>query len=86
MKTVLSTLALAMVLSGCASKIVYSKLGATQEDYNRDTAQCDYETSASAGEGGLFTPLGDELDRMGRKRNLMAKCMTARGWTAQSSR
>lgn len=82
-------LALGLVLTACATqqRIVWNKPGAVEADYNRDIAQCDYETSAST-QGTDYSyrsTLGQEIDRAMRKNDLLKKCMVARGWSASTS-
>jgi hypothetical protein len=97
-KTILTTgktmiriliLALALTLTACATQqpTRWSKPGALEADYNRDVAQCDYETSAST-QGTDYsyrTVIGQEIDRAMRKNELLKKCMVARGWSASTS-
>jgi hypothetical protein len=63
--------------------MVWDKAGATQADYDRSWAKCDYETSAATQntDYGFRTVFGQELDRAMRKRDLVVKCMTAEGFT-----
>lgn len=77
----------ASLLSGCAAPkpVIWNRPGATQAEFNQDAARCDYETSAATqGTDYSFrTIFGQELDRAIRKKDLIGKCMVARGWTAQ---
>ena len=75
-----------IVLSGCAQPVVWLKPGFTQADFNRDKAQCDYETSGATQnvDYGYRTVFGQALDQALRKQGLMHKCFIARGYTAQS--
>lgn len=67
--------------------MVWTKPGASEVDFNKDNAQCDYETSAAtqAVDYSYRTAFGQELDRTIRKAELWKKCMIARGWTASAA-
>lgn len=78
-----------VMLAACATqqqRVTWNKLGASQAEYDRDIAQCDYETSSATTtpDYGYRTLVGQELDRANRKNGLFTKCMTAKGWTASN--
>lgn len=85
----ITVLALALSLTACAvpQHIVWNKPGAVEADYNRDAAQCDYETSAATqGTDYSYSSIfGQELDRSLRKKDILKKCMVAKGWSASIS-
>ena len=78
----LPALLLVLIFAGCQQRYLLSRDGATQDDYNRDVATCDYEASAAtqSTDYSLGSILGQELDRANRKNDLMFKCMEAKGW------
>lgn len=81
-------LALALTLTACVAQPTrWNKPGAVEADYNRDVAQCDYETSASTQgtDNSYRTVVGQEIDRALRKNELLKKCMVARGWSTSAS-
>ncbi len=85
LKVLKSGLVLLIFLAGCAQPTLMVKPGATQADIAKDKAQCDYETSAATQttDYGYRTIFGQELDRALRKRELMQKCLIARGYIPQ---
>lgn len=74
----------AVALAGCATQPAWQwvKPGATQADFDQHKAQCDYETSAATQttDYSLRSSFGQELDRSMRQRDLMTKCMVAKGY------
>lgn len=66
---------LLLLLSGCGAG-GYAKPGVTQEEFERDLAQCEYEAElATAG-------IRSGLEQGQVFNRLVVKCMFARGYTA----
>lgn len=87
MKTVW-LLMLAVVISGCVTPkpTVWYKGGATQEEFAKDKAQCEYEVESSVRgpvTSGLQTEIGRAYDMAQQKRKLMDLCLKAKGYTPQ---
>ena len=61
------------------------KQGATSSEFSADAAKCDYEATASTQTtaAGMRSIVGEELDRVLRKRDLMKRCLVAQGWSPQ---
>ena len=75
-------IALLAAVAGCAGKTCYTKPGFTQAEWNRDLAQCTYETTASTQNVnyGYSTVFGQALDQALRRQQLMDLCLKARGY------
>ena len=83
-KTILALVAatLCAVLVGCGGK--WTKPGATQADFDRDWAACDYE-AAKYGYGPMWgTGVGAGIEDGLRQNELRTKCMRAKGWYIQN--
>jgi len=85
--------AVALALTGCAMQpIICNRSGATRADYDRDVAQCEYESASATVTYGSSTPpartLGGAIGQgigigMGRamaRNDLAIMCMRAKGW------
>ncbi len=79
------------ILAGCASPL-WTKEGATQADFNRDAAQCEYEAASATASysqgqtarttGGAAAQGFGEGMAIGLKKNELGRlCMTAKGYT-----
>lgn len=84
MKRSLAIVAL-LAMFGCAAQPQYQWIHPTadQAQFQKDVAQCDYETSAAT-QGTDYsyrTIFGQELDRSMRKNDLAVKCMVAKGYS-----
>ncbi|MGZ3856441.1 MAG: hypothetical protein ACXVKO_09300, partial [Bacteriovorax sp.] len=79
MRTLLLAITL-HVLSGCTT--VYYKAGATQEEYQKDISQCEYEVSLHVNQvdNSYSTMVGQEFDLALRKRDLIKQCMLNKAW------
>ena len=84
MKTLAITFAVTCIiaLSGCGPKMVLTKPGFTQSEWNRDLAQCEYEVTSSTQnvDHSYQTVIGQSLDQAFRRRDLMLLCMKAKGY------
>jgi hypothetical protein len=69
-----------LLVAGCAKPLVYSKNGATQVDYNRDSYECERDTRQS----GYFGQCGVIIEAMHKcsYQVFFQRCMLARGWSA----
>lgn len=80
---------IAVTVTGCASltpaQYAWNHETKSREMFDKDVAQCDYETSAATQQTdyGYNTIFGQELDRAVRKRNLTEQCMKAKGYYSQ---
>jgi hypothetical protein len=83
------TLAIAALLAGCAAQPRYAWVHPTGDraQFDKDTAQCDYETSAATQQTDYSyrSIFGQELDRSMRKNALAEQCMKAKGYIRSSS-
>lgn len=74
---------LLLSLAACAPTY-YTRSGASVADFERDKAQCDYETSlATTNQGhglGYRTVVGESAAHILTKLDLIKKCLIARGW------
>jgi hypothetical protein len=76
MKTIITILAISL-LTACA-QTQFTKAGATQADFQRDMAACQYETekySAPASDN-----IGVMLEASSRKTRLTQMCMSQKGY------
>ena len=84
MKTLAVTLAVTCIVAmgGCGPKTVLTKPGFTQAEWDRDLAQCEYETASSTQgvDYSYQTVIGQSLDQAFRRRDLMLLCMKAKGY------
>jgi hypothetical protein len=64
------------ILSGCAQTI-WDKAGATQQDFARDSYECERDMRQGGHYGGGLLGAMNAQDFQGR-------CMVARGWTART--
>jgi len=71
MKT--KVLLLAFILAGCAP-MIWDKSGATQDDYNRDSSECEKD----ARQNGYY---GNELFGTMNMMEFLKRCMTSKGYT-----
>ena len=71
MKT--KVLVLAFILAGCAP-MIWDKSGATQDDYNRDSSECEKD----ARQNGYY---GNELFGTMNMMEFLKRCMTSKGYT-----
>ena len=80
-----SFLILATMAIFCSCQTVYVKPGATQADYSKDIADCDYQVSLNINQvsTGYNTMVGQEFDLAYRKREVINKCMVSKGWQLQ---
>lgn len=87
MKNIILGLGVVMALASCQN-VVLTKPGATQADYQSDMNQCDYEATGhtQATDYSYNTMIGQEFDRAQRKKDLILRCMKAKGWEPQSVR
>jgi len=82
MKAVLTTICLVALLVGGCQKSCWVKTYATQEDFNRDAAQCKYEAIKAS-----YTPMGpfDSAISSGMQEGFQQSkvynaCMQSKGW------
>jgi hypothetical protein len=68
---------LLLVLAGCAQPML-TKEGATQDEFNKDLAQCRYEADIAT------QSVRDALERGLRRNDLATDCMKLRGYRAAS--
>ena len=69
-----SLLPVVVCLCGCAGVPVFSKPGATQADYNRDSYACDRDVRQSfVGQTGVVASIDAQ--------DFGERCMIAKGWT-----
>lgn len=69
--------AIAAALGGCASNTRWVRAGATNADFERDRAVCEFEAAkATAGVTGVVGGL--------EMANVLQLCMRAKGWSLQS--
>lgn len=88
--------ALLVVLTGCATptghKYMWMKNGASQADFDRDKAQCNYEAvaatasystgpTARTSSGAFVQGFGEGMARGIRQNELIELCLTARGYS-----
>ncbi len=71
MKT--KVLLLAFILAGCAP-MIWDKSGATQDDYNRDSSECEKD----ARQNGYY---GNELFGTMNMMEFLKRCMVSKGYT-----
>jgi len=71
MKT--KVLLLAFILAGCAP-MIWDKSGATQDDYNRDSSECEKD----ARQNGYY---GNELFGTMNMMEFLKSCMVSKGYT-----
>jgi len=67
-------LCLAPVLGGCGGRTYYKSPNATPAQEEKDFRECDFESSKATGN------LPDKDDRNDRVKELVDKCMRARGY------
>jgi hypothetical protein len=66
-------LLLAFILVGCAP-MIWDKSGATQDDYNRDSSECEKD----ARQNGYY---GNELFGTMNMMEFLKRCMVSKGYT-----
>ncbi len=66
-------LLLAFILAGCAP-MIWDKSGATQDDYNRDSSECERD----ARQNGYY---GNELFGTMNMMEFLKRCMVSKGYT-----
>ncbi len=66
-------LLLAFILVGCAP-MIWDKSGATQDDYNRDSSECERD----ARQNGYY---GNELFGTMNMMEFLKRCMVSKGYT-----
>ena len=82
MKKVLIVFSLVLI---CSCTTTLYKPGATQSDYKNDYSQCDYEVALHANQvdQSYNTMVGQEFELALRKKELILKCMSNKGWSRQ---
>lgn len=77
---------LMLVVIGCAShKIVWDKLGATQQEFRQDSYECTqqaqvYWYGGGTGGAGIFMAASAKHQAEEQAQNMYNMCMEARGW------
>jgi len=86
MKKIIVVISILMFI-GCAQTMLV-KDGVTREDFERDKARCIYETSCATQsiDYSLHTIFGQELDRALRQKDLIIKCMQAKGYSIENTK
>lgn len=86
-----------MALTGCAPNYMWVKEGATQSEFDRDKAQCQYEASSSmanyntgptarGASGAAAQGIGEGIAIGMRKAELIQLCLQAKGYSKQPNR
>ena len=65
----------AVLLAGCGGRVAYKNPNASQAQQEQDYRECDFEAAKATGN------LADKGDREDRMKDLVDKCMRARGYT-----
>jgi len=76
-KSVLCTLALTILFTGCAP-MIWDKSGGTQAEYNRDSYECEKDARQS----GYY---GSGLSGALELKEFFKRCMVSRGYTLRIS-
>lgn len=72
---------LALVLGGCAAnKPVWTRAGATSQDFEKDKLACEYEAKKHAGGINTMDPIGSAVESGLRMNELGQMCMRTKGW------
>ena len=76
---------LALALSGCAEKVIWIQPELTNTEAQRQFAQCEYESTAATQnvDYGFRSIFGQALDQGMRRKDLMEKCLRAKGFSPQ---
>lgn len=82
MKTAILFVSLVMLIACTTGGMVWVRDGYfTQDTFNRDSAQCDYQVAASTqGVDPGYGMVVQELDLAIRRGKLLKMCMVAKGW------
>jgi hypothetical protein len=70
-----------LCLGACGTRPNWVKTGATEEDFARDSHQCERDARASAGERGPGLAGGGGLAAEFESGGYQAGCLRRRGWT-----
>lgn len=75
----------ALVLSGCANQVKWSKPGAVQADFEADKSFCQYEAIKYAGghDNSYRSAFGSSLDLALRRNEIAEACMRQKGWSTK---
>ncbi|MBF0162798.1 MAG: nuclear transport factor 2 family protein, partial [Magnetococcales bacterium] len=81
-------LLLSLTLTACAHNFVWNQAGASGEEYHKDMARCNAETTSATrgtayGTQGQETPLAQDSAREEITHTLYERCMMAKGWVTK---
>lgn len=70
----------ALCLAGCGTRTAWVKPGATEEDFARDSHECERDARANAGSRGPGLAGGSGLAATIETRGFQSGCLRRRGW------
>ena len=76
------TVAVTLCLGGCGTKAVWVKPGASEEDFARESYECEREARATAGARGPGLAGGGGLAASFETGGFQSGCLRRRGWVA----
>ena len=80
MKKIIVSMGCLLMLAGCAGPQNWIKPGVTQEEANQDLRECDYESEKYAFVPIYGTGAAAGIEQALRKHDLMAKCLSMKGY------
>ena len=76
------TIAAVLAIGGCGTKTAWVKPGASQEDFARDSYECERDARATAGSRGAGLAGGGGLTAAIDSGEYQRRCLRLRGWVA----